>query len=48
MLADKPMMRLLHPGLMRGARAQYAAILLLVGLVATLAVSVFHGISMLP
>jgi hypothetical protein len=41
------MMRVIHPNLKRGRVADRAAWLLLLGLLATLLVSVFHGIGTL-
>jgi len=41
------MRRLLHHELARGAKAQGAALILLVGLLLTLAVAVYRGFSML-
>ena len=41
------MRRLLHRELMRGPFEQYAAIVLLAGLLLVLALSVMHGVSML-
>ena len=41
------MRRLLHSELMRGQFEQYAAIVLLTGLLLVLAVSVAHGVSLL-
>jgi len=41
------MRRLLHHELARGPKAQRAALILLVGLLLTLAVAVYHGVSML-
>ena len=41
------MRRVIHRDLMRGHKAQRAAILLLMGLLLVLAVSVIHGISLL-
>ena len=38
------MRRILHAGLMRGRKAQGAAILLMLGLLATLAISMYHGV----
>ena len=41
------MRRLLHHDLMRGQKAQRAAILLLMGLLFILAAAFFHGVSLL-
>jgi hypothetical protein len=41
------MRRLLHHDLARGTKAQRAALILLVGLLLTLAVAVYRGVSML-
>jgi hypothetical protein len=41
------MRRMLHSELMRGQFEQYAAIVLLMGLLLVLAVSVVHGVSLL-
>jgi hypothetical protein len=41
------MRRVLHKELMRGHFEQYAAIVLLMGLLLVLAVSVVHGVSLL-
>jgi len=41
------MRRVLHRELMRGQFEQYAAIVLLMGLLAVLAVSVVHGVRLL-
>jgi len=41
------MRRVLHPELMRGQKAQRAAIVLLMGLLVVLVASVLHGIRLL-
>jgi hypothetical protein len=41
------MRRLLHHDLMRGQKAQRAAILLLMGLLLVLITALFHGVSLL-
>ena len=47
LVEDGAMRRLLHRDLMRGQLAQRAAILLLMGLLLTLAVSFYHGMMLL-
>jgi hypothetical protein len=41
------MRRLLHHDLMRGQKAQRAAIILLMGLLLVLIAAIFHGVSLL-
>jgi hypothetical protein len=41
------MRRLLHQDLMRGQKAQRAAIILLMGLLLVLVVALFHGVGLL-
>ncbi len=42
------MRRVLHPGFMRGHNAERAAVLLMLGLLMTLAVSILQGMHALP